>query len=165
MKHRRRHNGPRNGNNQNRGNDGGNNNRHEGLPVDMTEEEFDAEIAMQQAAAQAQASENTLTVPQAVTADGLPEDNEGNAAAPAPRPQFEFRPPGEPPKIVRIPDIKKQSAAALLELAEAQGLENIARVKKQDLVFNLLKAAARRGDHIMADGVLELMPDGYGFLR
>jgi transcription termination factor Rho len=133
----------------------------------MTEEEFDAEIAMQQAAAQAQASEATLTVPQAVTADGLPEDEDGNGGgqqAPS-RPQFEFRPPGEPPKVVRIPDIKKMSAAALMEMAEAQGLENIGRARKQDLVFNLLKAAARRGDHIMADGVLELMPDGYGFLR
>ncbi|MCC2655367.1 MAG: rho [Panacagrimonas sp.] len=134
----------------------------------MTEEEFDAEIAMQQAAAQAQASEATLTVPQAVTADGLPEDDDsgnGGAQPSQARPQFEFRPPGEPPKVVRIPDIKKMSAATLMEMAEAQGLENIGRARKQDLVFNLLKAAARRGDHIMADGVLESMPDGYGFLR
>ncbi len=72
----------------------------------------------------------------------------------------------EPPKILHIADLKKQSASALLELAESLGLENIARTKKQDLIFALLKAAARRGDHIMADGVMEVTDNGgYGFLR
>ncbi|HKY90506.1 MAG TPA: transcription termination factor Rho [Nevskiaceae bacterium] len=66
---------------------------------------------------------------------------------------------------MRIPDLKRQTAAELLELAETQGLENIARTRKNDLVFSLLKAAARRGEHIYADGVLEIMQDGYGFLR
>ena len=70
------------------------------------------------------------------------------------------------PKILHIADLKKQSAAALLELAESLGLENIARSKKQDYIFALLKAAARRGDHIMADGVMEVTDNGgYGFLR
>ena len=72
----------------------------------------------------------------------------------------------EPPKLFYISDLKKKSAAELLEMAEQLGLENIARTKKQDLIFALLKSAARRGDHIMADGVMEVMPDGqYGFLR
>ena len=72
----------------------------------------------------------------------------------------------EPPKVLHIADLKKQSASALLELAESLGLENIARTKKQDLIFALLKAAARRGDHIMADGVMEVTDNGgYGFLR
>ncbi len=74
--------------------------------------------------------------------------------------------PAYEPKVIHIADLKKQSAAALLELAESLGLENIARSKKQDLIFALLKAAARRGDHIMADGVMEVAEkDGYGFLR
>ena len=74
--------------------------------------------------------------------------------------------PTEPPKIIHIADLKKQSASALLELAESLGLENIARTKKQDLIFALLKAAAKRGDHIMADGVMEVTEaGGYGFLR
>jgi transcription termination factor Rho len=50
-------------------------------------------------------------------------------------------------------------------MAESLGLENIARSRKPDLVFQLLKAAARRGEHIYGEGVLEIMPDGYGFLR
>ena len=73
--------------------------------------------------------------------------------------------PAQPPKVIHVPDLKKMTAAALLELAEQQGLENIARVKKQDLIFTILKAAARRGEHIYIEGVLEIMPDGYGFLR
>jgi len=87
----------------------------------------------------------------------------GNGAAQA----FEAPPVShEPPKVLHIADLKKQSASALLELAESLGLENIARTKKQDLIFALLKAAARRGDHIMADGVMEVTDNGgYGFLR
>ena len=82
-------------------------------------------------------------------------------AAPLPPPV-----PAAPPKIIHIADLKKQSASALLELAESLGLENIARTKKQDLIFALLKAAAKRGDHIMADGVMEVTEaGGYGFLR
>ncbi|HEX4871543.1 MAG TPA: transcription termination factor Rho [Nevskiaceae bacterium] len=52
-------------------------------------------------------------------------------------------------------------------MAEAQGLpmDNIARAKKQDLIVSLLRAAARRGDAIETDGVLEIMNEGYGFLR
>jgi transcription termination factor Rho len=71
----------------------------------------------------------------------------------------------EPPKVIHISDLKKKTAAELYETAEALGLENISRAKKTDIVFNLLRAAARRGDFIQADGVLEIMQDGYGFLR
>ncbi|WP_366943278.1 transcription termination factor Rho [Nevskia sp.] len=73
--------------------------------------------------------------------------------------------PRDPPKIIHISDLKKKTAAELYEMAEALGLENISRAKKTDIVFNLLRAAARRGDFIQADGVLEIMQDGYGFLR
>lgn len=57
------------------------------------------------------------------------------------------------------------TAAGLLALAEKEGLEGIARARKQDLIVQILRAAARRGEHIYAEGVLELMQDGYGFLR
>ena len=73
--------------------------------------------------------------------------------------------PREPPKLISVPELKKKTAAELLELAEAQGLDNIARTKKADLIYAILKAAARRGDQIQIEGVLEIMPDGYGFLR
>src|SRR3546814_3614829 len=73
--------------------------------------------------------------------------------------------PPEPPKIIRVQDLTRMTASELLELAESQGLENIARIKKQDLVFKLLRADARRGEQIPTEGVLEIMQDGYGFLR
>lgn len=73
--------------------------------------------------------------------------------------------PREPPKIVHISDLKKKTAAELLEMAESLGLENIARARKQDVVFQILRSHARRGDFIQAEGVLEIMQDGYGFLR
>ncbi|HUS23543.1 MAG TPA: transcription termination factor Rho, partial [Candidatus Binatia bacterium] len=50
-------------------------------------------------------------------------------------------------------------------MAEQQGLENISRAKRQDVVFQLLKASARRGEQIYGEGVLEILQDGYGFLR
>jgi transcription termination factor Rho len=86
---------------------------------------------------------------------------EGNGLSPTGEPL----PPREPPKVVHISDLKKKTAAELLEMAEQLGLENIARARKQDVVFQLLRAAARRGDFIQAEGVLEIMQDGYGFLR
>ena len=73
--------------------------------------------------------------------------------------------PREPPRVIQISDLKRKTAAELLEAAEAMGLENTARARKQDVVFQLLRAGARRGDQIQAEGVLEIMPDGYGFLR
>jgi transcription termination factor Rho len=73
--------------------------------------------------------------------------------------------PLEPPKVLHIAELKRKTAAELLETAESMGLENIARARKQDVVFQLLRAAARRGDHVYAEGVLEIMSDGYGFLR
>ncbi|MDE2150045.1 MAG: transcription termination factor Rho [Gammaproteobacteria bacterium] len=74
------------------------------------------------------------------------------------------RPPA-PPKILNLNDLKRRSAAELLEMAAEMGLENIARARKQDVVFQLLRAAARRGEHIYGEGVLEIVSDGYGFLR
>ena len=72
---------------------------------------------------------------------------------------------GKPPTVLNIAELKSKTAAELQEMAAEIGLDNMARVKKQDLVFQLLKAAARRGDQIYGDGVLEILQDGYGFLR
>nr|WP_152551718.1 transcription termination factor Rho [Polycyclovorans algicola] len=66
---------------------------------------------------------------------------------------------------MRALDLRQMTAAGLLALAEKEGLEGIARARKQDLIVQILRAAARRGEHIYAEGVLELMQDGYGFLR
>jgi transcription termination factor Rho len=92
------------------------------------------------------------------------EAHAGQPRMPAPQ-MSEPRPPPPPPKIVQVQDLKRRTASELLEMAESLGLDNVARTKKQDLVFQLLRAAAKRGDHIQTEGVLEIMQDGYGFLR
>jgi transcription termination factor Rho len=53
----------------------------------------------------------------------------------------------------------------LVELAATYGVENMARSRKQDIIFSLLKAHARKGEDIYGDGVLEILQDGFGFLR
>src|SRR5690348_17545941 len=73
--------------------------------------------------------------------------------------------PLPPPKILNLTELRRKSATELLAMAQEQGLENISRAKKQDIVFQMLKAAARRGDHIYGEGTLEILQDGYGFLR
>ncbi len=62
-------------------------------------------------------------------------------------------------------DLKKQSAAALLDLAASMGLDNLARLRKQDIIFAILKAHSKKGEDIFGEGVLEILPDGFGFLR
>ena len=62
-------------------------------------------------------------------------------------------------------ELKSKTAAELIEDAEAMGLENIARTKKQDLIFQMLKARAKLGQEIIGSGVLEILSDGFGFLR
>jgi transcription termination factor Rho len=102
---------------------------------------------------------------------GLPEDieeEEDEGGPPALDADGNPLPPGEPrppPKIVHVAELKRKSASELLALAESQGLENIARAKKQDLLVQILRAAARRGEHIYVEGVLEIGSDGFGFLR
>jgi len=62
-------------------------------------------------------------------------------------------------------ELKKKSAAELIQLADEYGLENMARSRKQDIIFAILKAHAKRGEDIHGDGVLEILQDGFGFLR
>jgi transcription termination factor Rho len=66
---------------------------------------------------------------------------------------------------MRLLDLKKQSAASLLELASEMGLDNLARLRKQDIIFAILKAHSKKGEDIYGEGVLEILPDGFGFLR
>lgn len=66
---------------------------------------------------------------------------------------------------MNLTDLKKQSAAELMELALSMKLEGLARNRKQDLIFAIVKAHAKKGDDVFTTGVLELLPDGFGFLR
>jgi transcription termination factor Rho len=66
---------------------------------------------------------------------------------------------------MNLTELKKKSAAELIQLADEYGLENMARSRKQDIIFAILKAHAKRGEDIYGDGVLEILQDGFGFLR
>jgi len=64
-----------------------------------------------------------------------------------------------------LTELKKKPIGELVQIAEGLGLENVARQRKQDVIFSLLKAHARQGEAIYGDGVLEILQDGFGFLR
>ena len=66
---------------------------------------------------------------------------------------------------MNLTELKKRPAAELMQMAQDMGVENISRARKQDLVFGVLKNHARRGEDISGDGVLEILADGFGFLR
>jgi transcription termination factor Rho len=66
---------------------------------------------------------------------------------------------------MNLAELKTRPAAALVELAESMGLENLARSRKQDIIFSVLRAHARNGENIYGEGVLEILQDGFGFLR
>jgi len=67
---------------------------------------------------------------------------------------------------MNLTDLKQQSVSSLLDLAESMGLDNnLARLRKQDIIFAILKGHAKKGEDIYGQGVLEILPDGFGFLR
>ena len=68
--------------------------------------------------------------------------------------------------LIDLNELKRKSAVDLLNLAESLGIqEGVARARKQDIVFLILKAHARAGGGIYGEGVLEILQDGFGFLR
>ncbi|GAB6043242.1 transcription termination factor Rho [Endothiovibrio diazotrophicus] len=66
---------------------------------------------------------------------------------------------------MNLTELKKKSAAELISIAQEMGLEGTARARKQDVIFSLLKSHAKSGEDIYGDGVLEILQDGFGFLR
>ena len=68
-------------------------------------------------------------------------------------------------KGMNLTDLKNKPPSELVELGESLGLENLARSRKQDVIFAILKGHAKNGEDIYGDGVLEILQDGFGFLR
>ncbi|HLU61535.1 MAG TPA: transcription termination factor Rho [Gammaproteobacteria bacterium] len=66
---------------------------------------------------------------------------------------------------MNLTELKKKPASELISIAESMGLEGTARSRKQDIIFSILKAHAKSGEDISGDGVLEILQDGFGFLR
>ncbi|SEP62091.1 transcription termination factor Rho [Ectothiorhodospira magna] len=66
---------------------------------------------------------------------------------------------------MNLTELKRKSASELVELAQSMELEGMARARKQDIIFAILKSHAKSGEDIFGDGVLEILQDGFGFLR
>ena len=66
---------------------------------------------------------------------------------------------------MHLSDLKKMHVSQLVDTAIANEIDGANRLRKQDLIFALLKNQAKRGESIYGDGTLEVLPDGFGFLR
>ena len=66
---------------------------------------------------------------------------------------------------MHLKDLKKKAPAELVEMAEELGVEGASTLRKQDLMFSILKAMAEDGEEIIGSGTIEVLPDGFGFLR
>jgi transcription termination factor Rho len=91
--------------------------------------------------------------------DELPEDD-GSGLDVLPPDQLEAC-----KNAMNLTELKTRPAADLVALGEELGLEGLARSRKQDMIFLILKAHAAQGEDIYGDGVLEILQDGFGFLR
>jgi transcription termination factor Rho len=66
---------------------------------------------------------------------------------------------------MHLNELKALHVSEVLKQAEELEIENTGRMRKQELMFAIIKKRARAGEQIIADGVLEILPDGFGFLR
>jgi len=66
---------------------------------------------------------------------------------------------------MNLTELKTKPINELAKLAADMKLEHLARARKQDIIFAVLKAHAKSGEDIFGDGILEILPDGFGFLR
>jgi len=66
---------------------------------------------------------------------------------------------------MNLTELKKTTVPELIRIASENGVEGTSRSRKQDIIFSILKAHAKKGEDIHGDGVLEILQDGFGFLR
>jgi transcription termination factor Rho len=72
---------------------------------------------------------------------------------------------GPIPIPLHLSELKSHHVTQLVEMAMSNGIDGANRMRKQDLIFALLKNQAKKGESIFGDGTLEVLPDGFGFLR
>jgi len=110
--------------------------------------------------------------------DGNRGDMRGNVGGPRHDMMQEYEPLGDDSAEIVGPEelaasrskmnlntLKAKPIHELVKLAESMGLESVVRSRKQDIIFSILKAQASSGEYIYGDGVLEILQDGFGFLR
>ena len=66
---------------------------------------------------------------------------------------------------MHLSELKAIHVSELIKMGEALEIENVARMRKQELMFAIMKKRAKGGEQVFGDGVLEVLPDGFGFLR
>jgi len=66
---------------------------------------------------------------------------------------------------MNLTELKQKTPPEILAIAKEKGVDGMSRARKQDVIFSILKAVAKEGDDIYGDGVLEILQDGFGFLR
>lgn len=66
---------------------------------------------------------------------------------------------------MNLTELKQKTIKELLTIAEDMGIEDIGRAKKRDIIFTILKSHSKKGEDIYGDGILEILQDGFGFLR
>ena len=66
---------------------------------------------------------------------------------------------------MHLSELKAQHVSELIKMGEALEIENVTRLRKQELMFAIMKKRAKAGEQVFGDGVLEVLPDGFGFLR
>jgi transcription termination factor Rho len=86
------------------------------------------------------------------------EINTGEQPPPPPRPQGE-------PRVLKLFELQMMSVPELKAMADSYGLVDLGALRKHELIFEILRANARLGGQMFGRGVLEILPDGFGFLR
>ena len=66
---------------------------------------------------------------------------------------------------MNLSELKQNPVPELIKIASTMGIDNLSRSRKQDIIFSILKSHAKSGEDIYGDGVLEILQDGFGFLR
>src|SRR3954467_11045966 len=100
-----------------------------------------------------------MSRPQAVQPEATRSSQRPEAQAPV------ATPAGALPIPTHLSELKSHHVTQLVEMAVSNGIEKGSRMRKQDLIFALLKNQAKKGESIYGDGTLEVLPDGFGFLR
>jgi transcription termination factor Rho len=97
--------------------------------------------------------------------DKLPKKKEQQPASPASAPQASNSVPTQAIPEINLKELKLRKISDLTKMARDFGIEGAGNMRKQELIFALLQAQSERGGVIYGEGVLETLPDGFGFLR
>ena len=128
------------------------------------------------AAAAAPQAENASAPPPAKPASGEPSGRQQNKGGQQPQPpsgeaaggrqpQGDQKSPPPPAQVISLSAMKEMSISALTKIAKELEIAGATGMRKQELIFEILRVRAEKSGNIFSEGVLETLPDGFGFLR